>query len=260
MSGAAVDAEGHHYPPTDRTTPTRNRARAHYDRAVVHGVLDEELLCHVGFVADGSPVVLPTLYVRVGERLYLHGSTGSRLMRLAEDDVEVCVTVTHLDGLVLARSAVHHSVNYRSVVVRGAARRVADVEEARHSLDRLLDQVARGRAADVRPTSAKELARTALLRLDLVEVSAKIRTGGVNDEAEDLDLPHWAGVLPVRRHIGVPQPDPALPPDTELPDYLARYADTPPVARTSRPRESPTTPNAPGRVADGPGALGERLR
>lgn len=214
------------YTPTERTVPTRSPQRASYDRDLVHAILDEAHVCHLGFVRDGAPVVLPTLYARVGERLYVHGSTGSRPLRAAgqaEPGLPVCLTVTHVDGLVLARSAFHHSINYRSVVVHGVAHDVTDPEEKRQALDALVDHVVPGRAADSRPANKKELAATAVIRLDLDEVSAKLRTGGVNDEPEDLTLPHWAGVLPVRHTYGPPIPDPGLPPGTELPGYLEAH-------------------------------------
>ncbi|MEV6593898.1 pyridoxamine 5'-phosphate oxidase family protein [Streptomyces acidicola] len=212
------------YTPTDRTVPTRSAQRASYDKDVVHAILDEGYVCHLGFVRDGAPVVLPTLYGRVGERLYLHGSTGSRPLRMtgqADPGLAVCVTVTHVDGLVLARSAFHHSINYRSVVVHGIAHQVTDPEEKRLALDTLVDHVVPGRSRDSRPANTKESAATAVIRLDLDEVSAKLRTGGVNDEPEDLALPHWAGVVPVHKGYGTPVPDPDLAPGTELPDYLA---------------------------------------
>ncbi|MFJ9590189.1 pyridoxamine 5'-phosphate oxidase family protein [Streptomyces acidicola] len=212
------------YTPTDRTVPTRSAQRASYDKDVVHAILDEGYVCHLGFVRDGAPVVLPTLYGRVGERLYLHGSTGSRPLRMtgqADPGLAVCVTVTHVDGLVLARSAFHHSINYRSVVVHGIAHQVTDPEEKRLALDALVDHVVPGRSRDSRPANTKESAATAVIRLDLDEVSAKLRTGGVNDEPEDLALPHWAGVVPVHKGYGTPVPDPDLAPGTELPDYLA---------------------------------------
>jgi uncharacterized protein len=221
---ATIPSASADYAPTHRTTPTRKRERAAYDRPTVHAILDADFLCHVGYLADGGPVVLPTLYARLGERLYLHGSTGGRLMRLAQDTgIEVCVTVTLLDGLVLARSAMHHSANYRSVVVRGTAH-ATDVAERRTALDALVDHVIPGRAADTRPPSVKELAATGVLRLDLEEVSAKIRSGGVNDEPEDLALPHWAGVVHVRRVPGEVQADPSLDPRIPRPDYLTALA------------------------------------
>nr|WP_240109276.1 pyridoxamine 5'-phosphate oxidase family protein [Streptomyces sp. MUM 203J] len=215
------------YEPTERTVPTRSRERASYDKTLVHAILDEAYLCHLGFVRDGAPVVLPTLYARVGDRLYVHGSTGSRPLRMAREQREeepglaVCVTVTHVDGLVLARSAFHHSINYRSAVVHGIACQVTDEAEKRMALDALVDQVVPGRSRDSRPANAKELAATAVLRLDLAEVSAKVRTGGANDEPEDLSLPHWAGVVPVAPRHGAPVPNGDLEPSIALPGYLA---------------------------------------
>ncbi|MFD7136536.1 pyridoxamine 5'-phosphate oxidase family protein [Streptomyces sp. NPDC059894] len=212
------------YTPTDRTVPTRSAQKASYDRALVHAILDEGYVCHLGFVRDGAPVVLPTLYGRVGETLYVHGSTGSRPLRMAgqaDPGLPVCLTVTHVDGLVLARSAFHHSINYRSVVVHGLAYDVTDPQEKRAALDALVDQVVPGRAADSRPADKKELAATAVIRLDLNEVSAKTRTGGVNEEPEDLALPHWAGVVPLLKGYGAPLPDADLAPGTAVPDYLA---------------------------------------
>ncbi|MFI6939043.1 pyridoxamine 5'-phosphate oxidase family protein [Streptomyces sp. NPDC050418] len=215
-------AEGS-YAKTDRTVPTRSKERAHYDRALVHSILDETYLCHMGFVRDGAPVVLPTLYARVGERLYVHGSTGSRPLRMAgqaDPGLPVCLTVTHVDGLVLARSAFHHSINYRSAVVHGLAHQVTDPDEKRMALDALVDAVVQGRSADSRPANGKELAATAVLRIDLSEVSAKIRTGGPNDEPEDMGLPHWSGVVPVSRTYGTPIPSDDLDEAIELPAYL----------------------------------------
>ncbi|MGK5632960.1 pyridoxamine 5'-phosphate oxidase family protein, partial [Streptomyces sp. URMC 123] len=221
------------YAATDRTVPTRSRDRASYDREVVHAILDAGGLCHLGFVRDGAPVVLPTLYGRVGERLYVHGSTGSRPLRMAgeshgeqrtpaeEPGLPVCLTVTHLDGLVLARSAFHHSVNYRSVVVHGVARPVTDPAEKAAALDALVEHILPGRADDSRRANAKELAATAVLSIDLHEVSAKIRTGGPNDDAEDLGLPYWSGVLPVAPVRGAPIPAADLDPSIPLPAYLA---------------------------------------
>ncbi|WP_328472534.1 pyridoxamine 5'-phosphate oxidase family protein [Streptomyces sp. NBC_00448] len=211
------------YPTTDRTVPTRSADRASYDRAVVHAILDEGYLCHLGFVRDGAPVVLPTLYARSGERLYVHGSTGSRPLRGARRDpgLAVCVTVTHVDGLVLAKSAFHHSINYRSVVVHGTAHQVTDPQERALALDAIVEQAVPGRADDSRRANAKELAATAVIRLDLREVSAKMRTGGPNDEPEDLDLPYWAGVVPVAPAYAAPVPAGYQAPSAPLPGYLA---------------------------------------
>jgi nitroimidazol reductase NimA-like FMN-containing flavoprotein (pyridoxamine 5'-phosphate oxidase superfamily) len=166
-------------------------------------------------------VVLPTLYARHGERLYVHGSTGSRPLRGAGAGLPVCLTVTHVDGLVLARSAFHHSINYRSVVVHGTAHQVTDPEERALALDAIVDQAVPGRAADSRPPSPKELAATTVIRLDLREVSAKVRSGGPNDEPEDVTLPYWTGVVPVARTYGTPVPADGLDPATALPAYLS---------------------------------------
>ena len=214
------------YTPTARTTPTRSRGRASYDAALVHAVLDEALTCTVAFVVDGRPAALLTIHARVGETVYLHASTGAHLARLAggaDSGVDVCVTVTLLDGLVLARSAMHHSMNYRSVVAFGTARRVTDEAEARGALAAVVDHVVRGRSAECRPPDRKELAATTVLALDLGEVSVKVRTGGVSDDPEDLALPHWAGVVPLRTAAGDPLPEPDLAPDTPVPANVATY-------------------------------------
>ncbi|MFE7748718.1 pyridoxamine 5'-phosphate oxidase family protein [Streptomyces sp. NPDC057428] len=211
------------YEPTERTVPSRSRQRASYDKETVHSILDAAYLCHLGFVRDEAPVVLPTLFGRIGERLYVHGSTGSRPLReagAADPGLSVCLTVTHVDGLVLARSAFHHSMNYRSVVVHGIARAVTDPQERRVALDAIVDQAVPGRSKDSRPADAKELAATAVIRLDLDEVSAKIRTGGPDDEPEDLSLPYWAGVVPVARAYGTPVPSDDLDPAVQVPGYL----------------------------------------
>jgi uncharacterized protein len=196
------------YPPTPRTTATRHRDRMHYDRALAHAILDEAYDCAVGFVVDGSPRVLPTLHVRVGETLYLHGSTGGRLGLAARDaGVPICLTVTLLDGIVYGRSHFHHSANYRSVMALGTARAVADESEKRLAMTALVEKTGRGRAADSRPPTRRELAQTAVLALELEEVSVRARTGAVVDDPADLGLPHWAGVLPLRRVAGPPEPD-----------------------------------------------------
>ncbi|MER5765445.1 pyridoxamine 5'-phosphate oxidase family protein [Streptomyces sp. NPDC002082] len=222
-AAAPTPTEATGYAPTERTVPTRSRDRARYDRETVHSILDQAYLCHLGFVRDGAPVVLPTLFGRVGEALYIHGSTGSRPLLAAgkaDPGLPVCLTVTHVDGLVLARSAFHHSLNYRSVVVHGTAYEVTDPEERRIALDALVDQVVPGRSADSRPANAKELAATAVIRLDLNEVSAKLRTGGPNDDPEDVALPYWTGVIPVAPAYGTPVPAADLAPGIPVPDYI----------------------------------------
>ncbi len=226
MSSGSPQATGQAYLSTSRTTPTRYRERARYDRATVHGILDEALICHVGYLNAGRPVVLPTTHARLGEIVYLHGSTGSGPMLTAAASPEglpVCVTVTLVDGLVLARAALHHSLEYRSVVVVGAARLVRDRREKLRALAALLDHIASGRSADSRPPDSRELAATAVLALDLVEVSAKVRTGGPIDDAPDTTLPHWAGVVPLTMTAGPPVPADDLDPAVPLPSYLKGY-------------------------------------
>lgn len=197
------------YTPTHRTTASRNRGRMAYDRDTAHAILDEAYHCTLGFVVDGEPRVLPTLHARVGDVLYLHGSTGSRPLLAArgDDGLRVCVAVTHLDGLVYARSHFHHSANYRSVVAHGTARLVTDESEKRAAMDALVNKVGADRAAQSRPPTRRELAETAVLALPLTELSVKARSGGVVDEEADLALPYWAGVVPLRLTAGPPEPD-----------------------------------------------------
>jgi nitroimidazol reductase NimA-like FMN-containing flavoprotein (pyridoxamine 5'-phosphate oxidase superfamily) len=214
------------YVPTTRTVPTRYRERARYDHATVHAILDEALSCHVGFNGDDGPVVLPTIHARLDETLYRHGSTGSHPMTAAASapgGLPVCVTATLIDGLVLARSWMHHSLEFRSVVAVGNARLVTDADEKRRALAAVVDHVASGRSADSRPPNARELAATAVLALDLAEVSAKVRTGGPLDDEEDLALPHWAGILPLALQPGTAIPTDDLDRATPLPAYLTDY-------------------------------------
>ena len=182
--------------PTARTTVRRLADRGHYERATVNAVLDEAYLAHVGFVVDGQPRVLPMTYGRDGDVLYLHGAVGNAMLR-ASGDAEVCVTVTLLDGLVLARSAFHHSMNYRSVVVLGVATKVVDDAEKRRAFDVIVDHVLPGRSAVARPSNESELRTTLVLRLPIEEASAKVREGGPIDDDADMDLPVWAGVVPL---------------------------------------------------------------
>ncbi|MEV0729092.1 bifunctional pyridoxamine 5'-phosphate oxidase family protein/GNAT family N-acetyltransferase [Polymorphospora sp. NPDC050346] len=208
------------YPQTPRTTASRIRDRIAYERATAHAILDEAHHCTLAFTVDGEPRALPTLHVRVDDTLYLHGSTGSRPLLAARGPagLPVCVTVTLLDGLVYARSQFHHSANYRSVVAHGSAHLVTDETEKRAAMTALVDKLGTGRAADSRPPTRRELAETAVIALPLREVSVKARLGGVADDPEDLDLPHWAGVVPLRHVPGVPEPDARV--TAPLPGYL----------------------------------------
>jgi uncharacterized protein len=210
------------YEQTERSTPGRYRERATYDRAAVHAVLDEALVAHVGFIRDGAPVVLPTLHARVGDTIYIHGSTGSRFALL--DGEPVSITVTLIDALVLARSWFHHSAAYRSVVVHGTARVVTDEQERWDAMSGLVDHIVPGRAADSRPPTRKELAATAIVAVELAEVSLKARGAHVADEPEDLAAGYWAGAVPVRQTAGSPEPTEDLTTGIELPDYLVDYS------------------------------------
>ena len=216
----AMDAD--HYQRTERTQLRRLPERGAYDRTTVHAILDEGFICHVGFVVDGQPHVIPTGYVRVGETMYLHGSSGSRLG--LRPGMPVCVTITLLDGIVLARSAFHHSFQYRSVVALGRTRLVTDPEEKDTALSALVEHFVPGRSTDVRPGDRRELAATAVLALPLEEVSAKVRTGDPKDEDQDYDLPYWAGILPLSLEPGRPMPDPRLKPGIPVPPYVSAWS------------------------------------
>jgi nitroimidazol reductase NimA-like FMN-containing flavoprotein (pyridoxamine 5'-phosphate oxidase superfamily) len=209
--------------PTGRTTVKRLAERASYERAEADAILDEGLVCHVGLATDDGPVVIPMLYARDGDRLLLHGSAASRLLRSAGKGLDVCVTVTHLDGLVLARSAFHHSVNYRSVVVMGRAEPITDLAARREALDILVDSVVPGRMADTREPNERELRATIVLSLPLEEFSVKSRSGGPKEEPEDMALPVWAGVVPVTQGYGAPIADPDLAPSIPVPAYASGY-------------------------------------
>ncbi|OGK86742.1 MAG: flavin-nucleotide-binding protein [Candidatus Rokubacteria bacterium GWC2_70_16] len=209
--------------PSERTRVQRAPQRAAYDRATIEAILDEGLTCHVGFAVEGQPYVIPTNYGRVGDRLYLHGSSASRMLRSLRDGIPVCVTVTLLDGLVLARSAYHHSMNYRSVVVLGTAVEVTDPAERLLGLEAVSEHVLRGRWREVRPPSDKELRATMVLRLPVTETSAKIRTGPPLDDEEDYALPCWAGVIPLQLAPQPPVPDPRLAAGIALPASVREY-------------------------------------
>ncbi len=190
------------FPPTARTKLHRRASRGSHDRAQIEAILDEGLVCHVGFTDAHGPVVIPTAYARDGQSLLLHGAPASRLMKQAGQPL--CITVTLLDGLVIARSAMHHSMNYRAVMVFGTSELVTDRAEKLEALAAIVEHLVPGRRPHTRGPNEAELVATAVLRVPLVEVSAKIRTGGPIDDEEDLALPHWAGVLPLAQHTGAP--------------------------------------------------------
>lgn len=219
---------------TARTRLGREKHRGSDDRNDLYEVLDAGLVCHLGVVVDGHPMVIPTGYGRIGETLYLHGSTGARSLRTAAgtsgasdtsgsdgSGSDVCVTVTHVDGIVLARSVFHHSINYRSAMIYGRARPVTDEEERMAGMRALSEQLAPGQWDYARRPSAKELAATAVLALSLAEASVKIRRGAPKDEEADYALPVWAGVLPIDTKWGKPQPDPALPKEICIPVHIS---------------------------------------
>jgi uncharacterized protein len=210
--------------PTKRTKVQRLPDRGKYDRETVCSILDEGFVCHVGFVVDGQPFVIPTNYARVDETLYLHGSSASRMLRTISDGVQVCVTVTLVDGLVLARSAFHHSVNYRSVVMLGQAVPVESAAEKMSALEAFTNHVVPGRWKDIRQPTESELKATAVLALPLEEVSAKVRVGPPKDDEADYALPIWAGVLPLQVTPGMPISDPRLIAGLEPPAYLRSYS------------------------------------
>ncbi|MDZ4277653.1 MAG: pyridoxamine 5'-phosphate oxidase family protein [Dehalococcoidia bacterium] len=207
---------------TERTTIRRKPERGTHDFETIAGILDEGIFCHIGFVVDGQPFVVPTGYGRDGRALYIHGSAASRMLRALSKGVPVCVTVTLLDGLVLGRSAFRHSMNYRSVMVLGVARQVRG-EEKVHGLRSITEHMARGRWDDARPPTPEELKATTVLKLDIEEASAKIRAGPPLDDEEDLSLRVWAGVLPFALVPQPPVPDGRLEPGVEVPAYAKHY-------------------------------------
>lgn len=209
--------------PTDRTRLKRLPKRGSFDRQTVNAILDEAFICHIGFVADGQPYVMPTGFARVGNELYIHGSSASRMLRTLSQGVKVCLTATLVDGLVLARSAFHHSINYRSVVVLGTATLVSDPDEKTRALEAITEHIVPGRWADVRWPNELELKATSVLRLPIDEASAKIRTGAPVDDEEDYQLDIWAGVLPLSLTTGEPIRDERLPAGIEAPDHVRNY-------------------------------------
>ena len=209
--------------PTERTQVHRLPKRGVYDREKVYSILDEGLVCHVGFVADEKPVVIPTGYGRRGDTLYFHGSPASRMFQNLGKGVDVCITVTLVDGVVMARSAFHHSMNYRSVVIFGKASLLTDLDAKREALQAFTEHVAPGRWQEIRQPSEKELRSTIVLAIPLDEVSAKVRTGPPLDDEEDYALPVWAGVLPLELTPSAPVPDGRFPKEIAVPEYVRAY-------------------------------------
>jgi len=209
--------------PTERTTLHRRPTRGSYDVATVHAILDEALICHVGFEVEGQPYVLPTTHARIGDQLYIHGAAGGRFLRSVKGGIPVCVTVTLIDALVLARSAFHHSMNYRSVVLLGRATQITDPVLKKKAFDALIEHVVPGRSAQVRGANEQELKATSVLALPIVEASAKIRTGQPIDDEEDYAVPCWAGLVPVSVEARAPIADPKLTPGVAVPPEVAAY-------------------------------------
>lgn len=205
---------------TKRTSVKRLPKRGNFDRETINAILDEAFICHVGFSVDGQPYVIPTGFARIGDELYIHGSAASRMLRSMADGIDVCVTVTLIDGLVLARSAFHHSMNYRSVVILGRAKMVEDAVEKNRALEAFTEHIIPGRWADVRWPTERELKATTVLRLPITEASAKIRVGDPVDDEDDYSLNVWAGTVPLGLNPGEPIPDSQLGPDIEVPQYL----------------------------------------
>jgi nitroimidazol reductase NimA-like FMN-containing flavoprotein (pyridoxamine 5'-phosphate oxidase superfamily) len=208
----------------ERTRVRRHPERARYDQETVRAILDEGLVCHLGFIVDGTPFVMPTMYARSDDVLYVHGSPVSRMLRTAAGECDVCLTVTHLDGLVLARSVFHHSMNYRSVVVLGRAHEVTDAGEKMAAFEALVEHVCPGRWADARHPSQKELGATMVIRLDLASASAKVRTGGPIDPEGDMDLQVWAGEVPLGVRPLPPVRDPEVSDEVPTPAYAVAYS------------------------------------
>lgn len=211
------------YGPTERTRVRRRAQRGAYDHETIHAILDEGMICHVGIFVDGRPVVLPTIYVRRGSTIYLHGAQTNRMLNAVSDGGEACVTVTLVDGIVLARSAFHHSMNYRSVVIFGSGRSVEASAEKHEILQALTEHLVPGRWKEIRTPTPAELAQTLVVAIDIVEASAKIRSGPPIDDEEDYSLAVWAGVLPLRLVPAAPISDARLPASAEVPGYAMSW-------------------------------------
>ncbi len=221
---AAAEPAGPVGAPSDRVRVRRKPDRGHYDREVIDAILDAGLVAHVGYVVDGQPYVIPTFHWRDGDRVYWHGSTASRMIRTIESGAPICLTVSLVDSIILARSGFNSSADYRSVVVVGVARAVTGDEKVR-ALERFVDALAPGRSAEVRPMTEKELKQTAVVALSLDEASAKVRDAGFGDDPDDAAWPVWAGTIPVRLAFGEPVPAPDLPAGIEVPENVRALLD-----------------------------------
>jgi uncharacterized protein len=211
------------FPPTPRNQVKRLPKRGHYDRATIDPIIDAALICHVGFAQGEQPFVIPTLHAREGDDILLHGASTSRMIQHVATGAPVCITITHTDGIVLARSIFNHSINYRSAVLFGRGALVSDPDEKMDALERFTERLLPGRWADARPPSAQELKATGVVRVVIESASAKIRTGPPGDDADDVALPVWAGVLPLREAVGEPLPAPDMAQEIALPEYLRDY-------------------------------------
>lgn len=209
--------------PTSRTRVVREANRAVYDRETIYQILDDAFVCHVGFSADGQPFVIPTMFARVGEAIYFHGSAASRMLRGLADGLPVCITVTLIDGIVLARSVFNHSMNYRSVVALGRATLIEEPSEKLHALRSFTEKLIPGRWNDARHPNEQELKATSILKLALTEVSAKVRTGAVEDDVEDYIFRVWAGIIPMRLLADAPQRDDRCDPSIPTPAYATNF-------------------------------------
>ncbi|MEA2024053.1 MAG: pyridoxamine 5'-phosphate oxidase family protein [Actinomycetota bacterium] len=218
-----MSAEGTPPTPSPRMTVKRSPHRGHYDRETVNAILDEALICHVGFIADGSPFVIPTIHARVDDTLYFHGSPATRMMRLMKKGVEVCVTATLVDGIVAARSVFNHSLGFRSAMVIGPARLVDSPDERAIALEAITEAVLPGRWAEARPPTRNEDKGTLVVAVPIEEFSAKVRGNEVSDEPEDYELPIWAGAIPLATLVGAPEPDPRLADGIEIPESVRQF-------------------------------------
>lgn len=213
----------HHQPPSDRSAVQRIPERGVYDKEKIYEILDEALICHVAFVDHDQPYGIPTIHTRIDDHLFLHGSRASRMLECLCQGAKACITITLLDGLVLARSAFHHSMNYRSVVILGEGVEVTDRAEKLKVLDALVEHVIPGRLHDAREPDEKELNATRVVSIPIHEASAKVRTGPPSDEEKDYELSVWAGVIPLSLQVGTPQSDPRLREGIDIPDYVTSY-------------------------------------